>query len=120
MNTTAKWVACTPFETVETKTDVKGGLAYIKQKDELSEHKVVFDNSDRHRMLGGGEYEEGDTVWVRGEMCKHQWAKEIFTLAGKKFILIPADLILMKRRATETRGDALPPPTRDPGPARIG
>jgi hypothetical protein len=103
MNTTAKWVACTPFENPETKTDVKGGLVFITQKNELSKHKVVFDNHDRNLFgSGGGEsYSAGDTVWVRGEMFKHQFAKEIFEVEGKKFILIPTDLILVKRRETE-------------------
>ncbi len=88
MLTVNKRVACAPFETTQTKVDVKGGLPVIRQKHELTALDVVLDTDD-------GEYFQGDRVWVRGEMCKTA-GREVFEVDGVSFVLIPYDAVLLR------------------------
>lgn len=90
MRSVNKRLACTPFPTVDLKTEVKGGLAILKQKEELTRLTVVY---------AGDGYEPGDRVWVRGDCCKHQYAKEVYTLEeGKPFVLVPVDMVQLHAR----------------------
>ena len=86
-----KKVACTPFPSNDIKIEVKGGLPLIRQKNELSQLTVVLD-SDCGLTAG-------EEVWVRGDACKHQYAKEVYEIDGKTFILIPVEMILIKKSA---------------------
>jgi hypothetical protein len=95
MVTVNKRIAVTPFPTVDTKTTVvKGGMVVIKQRAELTRLVAVY----------GAEYFEGSQVrvvqpgqgvYVNGDLCKHQLARDIFeTEPGKPFILISSDMLV--------------------------
>lgn len=79
-------VACTPFSKQNMETVVKGGFAMIDKKVQLQELKVVMHAADP-------KLEPGDTVWVRGDAIVQPWAKEVFTVEGHEFILVPATAI---------------------------
>jgi hypothetical protein len=90
MRTINKKLAVTPFPTTSVHTEVVGGIARIKQRSELTKLKVVY-NTD--------EYEEADIrgseVYVRGDLCKHQIAKEVYEIEpGKPFILIDLAMVV--------------------------
>jgi hypothetical protein len=93
VETVNKKIACTPFPTISTRVEVKGGLPVIKQKEELTPLTVVFNYTD-----GGLAFMAGDTVYVRGECCKHQWAREVFELEGKQFVLCPIEFVVAFKR----------------------
>ena len=91
-----KKVAVTPFETHSITIEVKNGLPVIKQKQELTKLTVVFGTDASLNELW---LHEGDTVWVRGDAMKHQYAREVFEQDGKPFILLPLEMIVsLKRR----------------------
>lgn len=81
-----KKIAVTPFETTQTQVSVTGGLARVQQKAELTKLTIVFQ---------GEGYFPGDTVWVKGELCKHGFANEVYEIDGKKFVMIPAEFVLL-------------------------
>lgn len=84
-----KRVAVTPFPTNSTQVVANRGLAGFKQREELSKLTVVYDSAD-------GVFKTGDTVYMYGDMSKHQLAVQVWTIEeGKPFILMPSDLILL-------------------------
>lgn len=83
-------VACTPFEKRSVESEVRQGFAMVKQKKTLTRLEVVFAYEDK---VSGNWYSPGNGVWLKAEMCVHQWAKEVFTYDGKSFILVPAELV---------------------------
>ena len=87
MLTVNKKIACTPFETTQTRVEVKGGLPMLKQKQELSKLQVVLTTEDHF-------YRAGDSILVRGDACKLQFAKEVYEEGDKTFILIPYDVVV--------------------------
>lgn len=90
MYTINKKIAVEPFPTTETKSEVISGRVVIKQRNELTALKVVFETDvDEEPCL-----DPGDVVYVRGDLCKHQLAKEIFEMDGKQFILIDASTVV--------------------------
>jgi hypothetical protein len=82
-----KRVAVTPFESTSTTITVARGMTIIKQRAELSKLLVVKDSVD-------GEYLKGMSIFVRGEVCKHQLAREVFEEGGECFILIPYEFVV--------------------------
>ena len=94
MMTVNNRIAVTPFETTSTKIDVKGGLVTIKQRTELTRLVVVFAQDNE-------KYPPGYVIWVKGDSCKHQFAKEVFNLNGKDFILIPAETVVLAEPPTQ-------------------
>jgi hypothetical protein len=91
--TTNKKIAVTPFPTTETKTEVKGGLVVIKQRQELTKLTAVF---PAHYTADGTPIgvPAGTGVYVMGDICKHPLAKQIYELDGKSFILIDASMVV--------------------------
>ena len=89
MKTTNKKIATTPFESRSLKVEVRGGMAVIKQKSGLTALKVLFDADD---------YLKGDTVYLRAECMKHNYAGEIYEVDGVSFILVPVESIVMLDR----------------------
>lgn len=79
-------VACTPFNKQHLETVVKGGFAMVDKKVQLQELKVVLHAAEPSLA-------PGDTVWVRGDAVVQPWAKEVFTVEGREFILVPANVI---------------------------
>lgn len=95
-----KKVPVEPFTVKGVEVKVSSGFGTVSQKTDLTALKVVFPNE----ASGKPDLEHlalypGDTVYVRGEMSAHQWAKEVFELHGKKFILMPEEFVLMVERA---------------------
>ncbi len=90
MYTVNKKLAVTPFAETDTKTEVVNGRVVIKQRSELTALKVVFDTDCDETM----SLDPGDTVYVRGDLCKSPQAKEIFEMDGKRFILIDASSVI--------------------------
>ncbi len=88
MNTFKNLVACSPFPAQHMEKVIKGGFAMIDKKVQLQELKVVFNSADP-------DLEPGDSVWVRGDTVIQNWAKEVFTVDGKEFILVPASMLLL-------------------------
>ncbi len=88
MHTVNKKIAVTPFPTLDAKVSVKGGVARLNQKSELSKLTVVYSDDS--------VYMAGDTVYVRSDLYTHQFAKETYELeAGKPFIVIDSSLVLL-------------------------
>lgn len=85
-------VACTPMKQQAISQVVKGGFALVDKKVQLEELKVVmsFSSKDAH-------YHEGDSVWVRADQSVQPYAKEVFTVDGKEFILVPQTAILLRK-----------------------
>src|SRR5690348_17024862 len=97
MITLNKRVACTPFITTQTRIEVRGGLPQIKQRKELTPLTVVYDAEGGEAFR---EYRVGETVYVRGECCKHAWASEVFEVEeGKPFVLVPFEFVVGKIEA---------------------
>lgn len=85
-------VACTPLKQQAIGQVVKGGFALVDKKVQLEELKVVvaFHSKDAN-------YHAGDSVWVRADQSVQPYAKEVFTVDGKEFILVPQTAILLRK-----------------------
>lgn len=94
ISTTNRVVACTPFSKQHMETVVKGGFAMVDKKVQLQELQVVMHALDPR-------LDAGDTVWVRGDTIVQPWAKEVFTVAGREFILVPANAIQIVRSGAQ-------------------
>jgi len=79
-------VACTPFPKQSVEKVIKGGIAMIDKKVTLQELSVVFSNLEE-----GLDF--GHKVFIRGDQVVQPWAKEVFTINGKDFILVPVSAI---------------------------
>lgn len=88
-------VAVEPFPTNQVEKEVRNGLAVIKQKSSLQPLKVVFSG------FGGTEYGAGSIVYVRADQCVATWAKDVFDLNGKKFILVPKNQVVLVEKDNE-------------------
>lgn len=85
--TVNKVVACTPFKTRALQKVVRAGMALIDKKVELEELTVQFPTED-------GRLQPGMKVFIRGDNSVHPWTREVFTLEGIEFILVPESVIL--------------------------
>lgn len=86
-------VATTPFVDLgPTKTEVgQAGFVVIKQKHDLTALKVVFNAPN----LG---IEAGDVVFVLADSYLTHWGKNVYTINGQDFILIPKESIVILNR----------------------
>jgi hypothetical protein len=71
-----------------------GGVVTIKQKWELACSEVVFG----YRGRDGSGYAPGDVVYLRGEDRLSSWAKDVFEVRGRRFILVPEERVLVVER----------------------
>lgn len=86
METINRLVAVEPFETNQTKIEVHGGLAHIKQKAELTKLRVVY---NAWKDSGELAFCAGSFVYVRGDVCKHANAKQVYEVEeGRPFVLL--------------------------------
>ncbi len=92
METVNKKIAVTPFETTDTTVVVKNMIPHLKQRTELTRLQVQFMSLGDD--LETPRYMPGDYVYVRGDLCKHQLAREIFEVEGKSFILIDEAMVI--------------------------
>lgn len=98
-------VACTPITENSVKTEKVGGLRGIVNKTRVEGLKVVFGLSEANLR-------PGDTVYVKGNSFTAGWAKDVFTLDGREFIMVPVDQIELVDRVP------LAPPPR-PAPTSL-
>lgn len=87
LTTANNTVAVEPFPTNQVEKEVRNGFALVKQKHALQPLKVVFGDNER--------YTPGRVVWVRADQCIANWAKEVFEIDSKKFILLPKDQVVL-------------------------
>lgn len=95
MRTLNRAVACTPYPTRETRTEVKSGLPVVKQLNQLTKLKVLFDADD-------GAYVAGDEIFVRGDAMKHPHAAEVWNVEGVDFVLVPYEFVKGVKRVAKT------------------
>lgn len=87
-----KRVACEPFSSLAMEQQGKT-FVHVKEKTSLFPLKVLFETSWTH---GQTPYHQDDIVWVRGDTKVLQWAKDVFEVQGKKFILVPEEYIQLR------------------------
>lgn len=88
MKTANKYLGVTPFPKPTSEKVIRGGIAMIDKKVHLTELTVVVADS-------GEEYVVGQKVWVRGDLSIQPWAKEVFTIQEKEFVLLPVQHVLV-------------------------
>lgn len=81
--------ACEPFQSLSLEKEGRA-FATVKEKTALLPLKVVMNTVSED---GREKYHVGDTVWVRGDVKTMAWVKEVFEIAGQKFILVPEECI---------------------------
>lgn len=82
------FVSCTPFPSQHIEKVVKGGFAMIDKKVQLQELEVVIGGMAGNDYLG-----PGSKVYIRGDQITQPWAREVFSMDGKDFILVPSSAI---------------------------
>lgn len=82
-----KVVACTAFPKQNIEKVIKGGIAMIDKKVNLQELTVV--------LASDSGFNPGQKVFVRGDAVVQNWSKEVFTVDGKEFILVPETAIMV-------------------------
>lgn len=95
MITLNDWIAVTPFPKVGIKTNYRPGLALMEHTVQLQKLTVVY---EARGQKGEELFLPGDTVYLKADAMKHQWAGEVFTEDGTEFILIPRNLIVGGKR----------------------
>ena len=89
MSTTNSLVACTPFPVRNVEKKRVGGMVLIANNIQLQELTVVLSATGEDCK----KYVPGVKVWVRGDLYTQQWAKDVFTVGDKTFILVPKAMI---------------------------
>jgi hypothetical protein len=92
-NTLNKQVACTPLANQAVTMKVLNGFASAEQRNSLEELTVVFmalDESD-----GTAYFKSGTKIFVKGEDFNALWAKKVYKLGDKEFILVPMSSIAL-------------------------
>jgi hypothetical protein len=93
METVNRRIACTPFPTTEVRTGAVGGLPVFRQRQELTRLQVVYNAEGGD---AGPDYFAGDYVWVRGDVCKQPYAREVYEIEeGRPFIVIPCEVVVV-------------------------
>lgn len=81
-----KKVAVEPFPHVEKRAEVRNGVIAPMSQSALTPLKVVF----------ASLYQEGSVVYVRTKLATGStYAREIFEVEGRKFILIPEEEVVI-------------------------
>lgn len=101
--TTYDRVAVEPFPDTHVKTDLIGpgkfGVAKINNtRAELIRLKVVFRScfsTKVSQIILNPDTASYGGIYVRASDYSLPWAKDVFELEGKKFILVPADRVEM-------------------------
>lgn len=86
LTTMNKLVACSPFPKQHLEKVVKGGFAMVDKKVQLQGLEVVMPSYDPPLPTGS-------RVYVRGDAAVQNWAKEVFSVDGVEFILVPASFV---------------------------
>ena len=84
------WVACSPPDTTMKTTPSSGGGFVVPATEvKLVQMTVIFPDNEWKLSPGMSVYVPGDVI--RGV----QWAKSIYELEGKKFIMVPRSSIVL-------------------------
>ena len=86
--TNSKFIACTPFPKQHIEKVIKKGIAMVEQKVSLQDLVVVLASEDERFWPGLKAFVKGDRVTL-------PWAKEVFVIDDKEFILVPESEILV-------------------------
>ena len=87
----SRYVATETFPAQHITGSVKGGLALMDQKFTLTKLRVVFGSSEL-------KLTDQDSVYVTSDQYAQVWAKKIYELGGKSFVLVPVDSIVLTER----------------------
>ena len=89
-------IACEPLESLALETQSRSGFQVVKQKTSLFKTRVVFGNE---------RFMASTWVYVRGDVVTAPWAKEVFEVGARKFILVPEDAVqLVELEEPEAQG----------------
>ncbi|MHA1860981.1 MAG: hypothetical protein ACTSVM_01615 [Candidatus Ranarchaeia archaeon] len=80
-----------PMEDQTVALKERSGFGSLDQTTKIVPLKIVFTSVFDERT----RFDEGETIYVRGETYVTPWAKKVFSLGGKAFIMVPFDEILM-------------------------
>lgn len=83
-----KLLACSPFPKQNVEKKVNRGLVMAEHKISIQELELLFTSES---------YAKGQKVYVRGDRVMQPWAKEVFTMDGKEFILVPESEIVFSK-----------------------
>lgn len=98
MYTPNKEIACEPFQSRSIeKKGADTGFVTIGQGDSMTALRVVFRSAT---------YLPGSTVWVRSDRCQQGWAKKIYDIDGRRFIMVPEGEVAVDSRYLEKPCDA--------------
>lgn len=85
-----KRVALEPFPAATKKAEVKGGVLVPLNQAALTGLRVVFSSDG---------YNEGQVAYVRSGLPQTtSYAKQVYEVAERKFILVPEDEVLLLER----------------------
>lgn len=114
MFTANSLVAVEPFPKEDDKTEKVGGMAMPTRKFSLVSLAVMFDSFDKNRYKPEENVllSPGDRVTIAGDKRTAEWAKKVYSIGDKSFILAPASEVLLIER--EVRSMERPPPTSIP------
>jgi hypothetical protein len=86
-------VACAPIST-SIEHEKHTGFVVVKQKNQLIPTEVLFG------PVGEAHYWRGSTVYLRGECINAPWAKVVYTIKDRSFILVPTSEVVLIDHST--------------------
>lgn len=86
----SKRVATEPFPAGPQGPQIVGGFAVAASKNALVPLKVAFDS-----WTTSDKVIEGTTVYVTSDAADQPFAKVVYELDGKKFILLPEERVVL-------------------------
>ena len=96
IETMGRFVATEPFPVQHITGAAKGGLAFVDQKFTLTKLKVLFGSVvSRGDGVVPQHFCSNDLVYVTSDQYVQGWAKKIYELDGKQFILVPMESIVL-------------------------
>lgn len=91
--TYGKFIAVEPMPKNSVQSEKKNGVSFLSQNVQLTKLKVV---------IPGLSLNEGDFVYVTSDCALQHWAKKVFTLNNKEFILVPEDHLTLVEKTIFT------------------
>ena len=109
------FVATEPFPVQHITGTAMGGLFLMDQKIQLTRLEVVLESycqvGDKTVWLPNDNLgAEPSFVYVRADQFAQVWAKQIYELNGKSFILVPCESVVLIEEGRAK--PLLPPPLR--------
>lgn len=93
-----RFVAVEPFQTTSVTASLKGGIAFIEQKVQLTKLKVVYpsmfvlaDGKSSYKLVPNRDF-----IYVSSDQYVQPWAKRVLELEeGKPFVLVPYESVVL-------------------------